>query len=102
MEFRFNHRNENVYKLLIDICIVRRVVQCGIALIPYFYIAKYGESARPRSHDLIIRRRVQENWQDNPIDNADGSLVYVANIVPDFGRQLGVRTREIEVKELPR
>ncbi len=26
MEFRFNHRNENVYKLLIDICIVRRVV----------------------------------------------------------------------------
>ena len=26
MEFRFNHRNENVYKLLIDICIVRRAV----------------------------------------------------------------------------
>ena len=26
MEFRFNHRNENVYKLLVDICIVRRVV----------------------------------------------------------------------------
>ena len=26
MEFRFNHRNENVYKLLIDICIVRGVV----------------------------------------------------------------------------
>jgi len=26
MEFRFNNRNENVYKLLIDICIVRRVV----------------------------------------------------------------------------
>jgi len=24
MEFRFNHRNENVYNLLIDICIVRR------------------------------------------------------------------------------
>src|SRR3989339_1720434 len=24
MEFRFNHRNENVFKLLIDICIVRR------------------------------------------------------------------------------
>ena len=26
MEFRFNHRNENVYKLLVDICIVRRAV----------------------------------------------------------------------------
>ena len=26
MEFRFNHRNENVYKLLIDLCIVRRVI----------------------------------------------------------------------------
>jgi transposase len=26
MEFRFNHRKENVFKLLIDICIVRRVV----------------------------------------------------------------------------
>jgi len=26
MEFRFNNRNKNVYKLLIDICIVRRVV----------------------------------------------------------------------------
>ena len=26
MEFRFNHRNENVFKLLIDICIVRRAV----------------------------------------------------------------------------
>jgi transposase len=26
MEFRFNHRNENVYKLLVDICIVRSVV----------------------------------------------------------------------------
>ena len=26
MEFRFNHRNENVYNLLIDICIVRRAV----------------------------------------------------------------------------
>jgi len=26
MEFRFNHRNENVYKLLIDLCIVRRAV----------------------------------------------------------------------------
>ena len=26
MEFRFNHRNENVYKLLIDISIVRRAV----------------------------------------------------------------------------
>jgi len=26
MEFRFNNRNENVYKLLTDICIVRRVV----------------------------------------------------------------------------
>ena len=26
MEFRFNHRNENVYKLLIDMSIVRRVV----------------------------------------------------------------------------
>lgn len=26
MEFRFNHRNENIYNLLIDICIVRRVV----------------------------------------------------------------------------
>jgi len=24
MEFRFNHRHENVYKLLIDICVVRR------------------------------------------------------------------------------
>src|SRR3989338_6601242 len=24
MEFRFNHRNENVYKLLVDICVVRR------------------------------------------------------------------------------
>ena len=23
MEFRFNHRNENVYKLLVDLCIVR-------------------------------------------------------------------------------
>ena len=26
MEFRFNHRNKNVYKLLIDICLVRRAV----------------------------------------------------------------------------
>ena len=26
MEFRFNHRNENVYNLLIDICVVRRAV----------------------------------------------------------------------------
>jgi len=26
MEFRFNHRNENIYNLLIDICIVRRAV----------------------------------------------------------------------------
>ena len=26
MEFRFNHRNENVYNLLIDICIIRRPV----------------------------------------------------------------------------
>ena len=26
MEFRFNHRNENVYNLLVDICIVRRTV----------------------------------------------------------------------------
>src|SRR3989338_9739211 len=26
MEFRFNHRNENIYKLLVDICIVRRAV----------------------------------------------------------------------------
>ena len=26
MEFRFNNRNEKVYKLLIDMCIVRRVV----------------------------------------------------------------------------
>ena len=26
MEFRFNHRNENVYNLLIDICIVRSAV----------------------------------------------------------------------------
>ena len=26
MEFRFNHRNENVYKLLVDICVVRRAV----------------------------------------------------------------------------
>ena len=26
MEFRFNHRNENVYKLLVSICIVRGVV----------------------------------------------------------------------------
>ncbi|HJX50745.1 MAG TPA: IS1595 family transposase [Candidatus Nanoarchaeia archaeon] len=26
MEFRFNHRNESIYKLLIDICIVRGVV----------------------------------------------------------------------------
>ena len=24
MEFRFNHRNENIYKLLVDICVVRR------------------------------------------------------------------------------
>ena len=26
MEFRFNNRNENVFKLLIDICIVRKTV----------------------------------------------------------------------------
>jgi len=26
MEFRFNHRNENLFKLLVSICIVRRVV----------------------------------------------------------------------------
>jgi len=26
MEFRFNHRNENIYNLLINICIVRGAV----------------------------------------------------------------------------